>query len=68
MLNSDALSMLVDKHRLPQTVVRSAALEALSAVPVLMGKIPIGDDRISSLLLLACHDVDDNNRMQAQEL
>lgn len=52
----------------PSSVVRGAALEALAMIPSLSNSLPIEDDRISSMLILACHDVDERNALRAQEL
>lgn len=64
----DEVFSVLDGLLFSNSVVRSAALEALFMVPALIGGIPIDEDRISAILLLACHDVDEHNKIRAQEL
>ena len=62
------LSSLLEGLLFASPAVRAAALEALALVPALTTGLSLEDDKIASLLFLACHDVDPQNATRAQEL
>ena len=64
----DELFSLLDGLLFSNPVVRSAAIEALFAVPLLMSGAAVDDPHVSALLLLAANDVDEHNSAHGQEL